>query len=165
MAVPAQVAGERLEQIAERNGNVLRPCDVVDDSRPEQAPLHPCFTWDDETAAEKYREDEARRIIHTVYVVRPPDDEEQEPRPQLAYVHVSLPNERQSYMGVARVMGDQELREQALTEAWTQLRAWRQRYAHLEELARIFGAVDGDGGDDGPPKPPPKPKRPKKPRK
>lgn len=66
--VDAQTAGEELDRIRVSYGT-LQPAAVVDESRPEDAPLHPCFEWDDETAAEKYREHQATTIIRSVRVV------------------------------------------------------------------------------------------------
>ena len=55
MPVDAQTAGEELNRIYTKNG-ALNPADIVDESRPEDAPLHDCFEWRDDVAAEKYRE-------------------------------------------------------------------------------------------------------------
>ena len=47
--IAAQVVGEELARI-EASGE-LTPATVVEASRPETAPLHPAFEWDDPTAA------------------------------------------------------------------------------------------------------------------
>jgi hypothetical protein len=48
----------------------------VDEARPEDAVLHPVFTWDDPVAAEKYREIEARTLIKRVRVICPEPTQE-----------------------------------------------------------------------------------------
>jgi len=49
----------------ERDGRLL-PADVVNAARPTNSPLHPHFDWDDSSAAEKYRLDQARTLIRSV---------------------------------------------------------------------------------------------------
>lgn len=58
---------KRLSYIEEKNG-VLEARDVVDDARDFNSPLHDCFEWDDSIAGEKYREEQARVLIKTVYI-------------------------------------------------------------------------------------------------
>ena len=50
----ADTAAGELRRI-ERVHRVLRPGDVVEESRDPDAPLHGCFTWDDAKAGEKLR--------------------------------------------------------------------------------------------------------------
>lgn len=136
-SVPAQVAGDELDRIAAINGGRITPPDVVEESRPEEAPLHPCFEWDDWRAAELYREEQARSVIRSVYVV--PDDQP-EAAPQLRHVHVVLDDEP-CYVTTSRAMSDADLREQVMAQAVRDLEGWRKRYAHLEELAEVFAAI------------------------
>jgi len=49
----------------ERDGR-LYPADVVNAARPKSSPLHRYFDWDDRSAAEKYRLDQARALIRSV---------------------------------------------------------------------------------------------------
>jgi hypothetical protein len=83
--VSAEVAGKELERIADRDG-AIQPQVVVDESRPEDAPLHPAFEWDDEVAAERYRIHQARKLIKDVHVIKasPGGDD----KPKAAYVHI-----------------------------------------------------------------------------
>ena len=67
--VPAQVVGEKIATIEATNGGHVVVSDLVEDAHPEDAPLHCCFEWNDSEAAERYREDQARQIIRSVYVV------------------------------------------------------------------------------------------------
>lgn len=65
--VDAQTAGEELTRIHEKRGG-LTPSGIVDESRPEQAPLHPVFEWDDRKAAEEWREQQARQLVCCIVV-------------------------------------------------------------------------------------------------
>ena len=79
--VTANDAGDELSRIYEEKGELTAPL-VVDESRPQDAPLHPAFEWDDLIAAEKHREHQARNIIKSVKVIQP--DKPAEP----VYVHI-----------------------------------------------------------------------------
>ena len=120
------------------NGN-LTPRSVVDDARPEDAVLHPCFEWDDGVAAGKYREDQARYIIRGVVAQMPEAGEDA--APVRAFVSV-VQNDQQSYTSTAHAMSDADLRQQVLQRAWSELQDWRDRYKDYKELAAVFTAID-----------------------
>ena len=63
------VQGE-MQRIYSRDGD-LKASVVLDESRPEDAPMHPVFEWDDFKAAEQYRIDQARHLIRSVEVIQP----------------------------------------------------------------------------------------------
>ena len=75
LGVDAQTAGEELDRIRQEHGT-LEPGTVVDESRPDEAPLHPVFEWCDPKAAELYREHQATHLIKQVRVIVPPRSEE-----------------------------------------------------------------------------------------
>ena len=64
-----------LERIRNRDGGI-RPAAVVEESRPEDAPLHHEFEWDDSAAAEQYRIAQARQIIRAIVLVPQPEMKE-----------------------------------------------------------------------------------------
>ena len=68
LGIDAQTAGSELDRIRRRDGTI-RPDVVVDEARPEEAPLHPAFEWRDPVAAEQWREHQARTLIKVVRVV------------------------------------------------------------------------------------------------
>jgi hypothetical protein len=68
MGVDAQTAGSELDRIRRRDGTI-RPAAVVDEARPEEAPLHLAFEWRDPVAAEQWREHQASTLIKLVRVV------------------------------------------------------------------------------------------------
>jgi hypothetical protein len=68
LGVDAQTAGSELDRIRRRDGTI-RPDVVVDEARPEEAPLHPAFEWRDPVAAEQWREHQASTLIKIVRVV------------------------------------------------------------------------------------------------
>lgn len=141
-AVPAQVAGERLAEIARANGDRIEAPGVVEDARPEGSPLHPCFTWDDAHAAEQFRLVEARQLIRNVYVVPvPAADDAPTPEPVLCYVNART-QEGRGYITTVRAVSDDDLRRQVEDEAIRAFEALRRRYAHIRSLSAVFKAID-----------------------
>ena len=137
----AQKAGRTLEKIRKERGGSLDAPQVVEASRPEEAYLHNVFEWNDGLAAEKHRETQARALIRSVLVVLEPVDGEEEAHITRAFVHISIEGEG-PYTSVDRAMNDWEMREQVVFRAWQELKGWQERHRHLEELAKIFSAID-----------------------
>ena len=65
--VPADKVVSELRKAGIKSGMDAQT--VVDVARPEDAPLHPIFEWNDAEAAEKYRCGQARTLIRAVYEV------------------------------------------------------------------------------------------------
>jgi hypothetical protein len=132
----AQAAGEELDRIRRRDGTIA-PAVVVDEARPQDAPLHPAFTWNDPVAAEQWREHEARRLIRHVRVVTPPA----EPRPPSRAVigpRVEQPEEPvETYDPLAH---DVSLAVGALTETRRQIEQLRMKAAARFDRAKVISA-------------------------
>lgn len=141
--VKPQVVGDELARISVESGGVIKPAAVVDASRPLETPLHPCFEWDDYRAAELHREDTARSLIRSVRVVFEGDEDgvsKADPTP--TYVHINTEEHGSGYVTTRVAMSDAEMKAQVLAEAVAYLRGWRNRYAHLKELAAVVEAID-----------------------
>lgn len=133
--VSAQTAGEELERITEKHGK-LTPKAVVDESRSETAPLHDCFEWDDKTAAENYRCQQAAKIIRSIVVeVEPKTNTE----PVDVRAFVSIGGE---YKDIKTVVSTHDYYASMLETAFAELDAFRQKYSRLQELATVFVAID-----------------------
>lgn len=131
--VPAQVAGEELERIYKRDG-IISPSAVVDDSRPESAPLHGCFEWRDDVAAEKYRETQAAKIIRSIVVV---NTEKKEPVRVRAFVHVS-----EKYQPMKVVVQSNAMMDALLESALKDLSAFQAKYAALKNVRPVDFALN-----------------------
>lgn len=132
---PAQVAGEECARL-EGEGR-LTPRELVDESRPEDAPLHHCFEWDDDVAAERWREAQAGYIIRSVEVVR-----EDVTQPVRAFTPVTASGGARTYHSVEAVMETAGGRKAVLDEAKRELAAFRRKYAGLKELADVMRAAE-----------------------
>lgn len=131
--VDAQTAGEELDRICRERGT-LNPSYIVDESRPEEAPLHPCFEWDDTVAAEKYREVQASSIVRNITVTH---EEPSGPQNIRAFVHV-----QGAYQPIARVLIDPVKTEELFRTAERELKAFRDKYQTLERLKPVFDAIE-----------------------
>jgi len=131
--VNADVAGLELERIRAQHGGQLSPPDVVHESRPAHAPLHPVFEWDDSTAAEQWRLTQARNIIRSVRVVTDGDDVESHTTPK--YVSVRLDAE-QYYQDASVAVQNVDEWDSAVRELELRLSALNRA---LDDLRRIAG--------------------------
>lgn len=129
-AIDAQTAGEELTRIHAEHGR-LTPRDVVDESRPEDAPLHPAFEWRDDIAADEFRQIQARSLIKTVEVIRPAAAEHE---PEPAYVKVASSPAR--YEPPAKAVRSPEMFESAFMLACQRLRAAEQALEQLQQVAK-----------------------------
>lgn len=123
-----QVIGAELERIAREGGGEITPDAVVDAARDDKSVIHRHFEWDDATAAEKYRLDQARMIIRSVTIVR--DDIS---APVQAFVSLNGSGGR-SYRPIDTVLGSRELRMSALAQARRDLEAFKSRYRDLTDV-------------------------------
>lgn len=126
--VDADVAGLELERIHEKHG-ALKPKAVVDESRPDDAPLHPVFEWNDEIAAEEWRVHTARNLIRSVHVIK----ENSEPAP--VYVNVQNANKDREYQPIDVVVQKVDLYAAAIYEAQCRINAAKKSLDDLENAA------------------------------
>lgn len=134
---------EALKAIADRDGGFLRPQAVVDEARDEDSPLHGAFEWDDGVAAEKYRLDQAQRLIRSFRVTVENDGKEVEIP---VFVNVSADRKEgkaeNPYRLTESVKEVPDLMEVAVSDALEQLEGVRNRYAHLNQLRDVWDAID-----------------------
>lgn len=90
--IAPQVIGEELERIRVKDGGELRTAAVVDAARPEAAPLHPAFEWDDEAAAEEWRLHQARNLVRSVVIINRNEAGEEERAPAFVNIRVAAPD-------------------------------------------------------------------------
>ena len=142
--ISADAVGDELSRLREENGGRLTPKDVVEAARRRGSSLHDLFTWDDTEAANKWRLSEARRVIGGLCYVHPENENKE---PLIAYVSIRTEPAGRCYIDSRQVMGDQDLRVQALQECRQAIEAWRRRYRNLEEITRALDAFEGELAD------------------
>ncbi len=126
-----------LMAMADAKGGLLMPEAVVEAARPEDSPLHECFTWDDRIAGEAWRLQEARVLIRTVRV-----DVRVERIVVAAPYFIRDPTQGQAqgYRSLGRLLNDDERAREAVVSEF-------QRAAGALKRAKIIAAVLGLEGE------------------
>lgn len=136
--VDPNAAGAELEQCRDEHG-IIKPRQVVARARSEASPIHTCFDWNDETAAEKYRDVQARTLIRNIVTVV----ETNENKRVTVNAFVNLKgDEGRGYKGIVQIMQSPIDRAQILEAALNELNVLRKKYQDLSELACVFAEVD-----------------------
>lgn len=138
ISIDAQAAGEEMERIRVVNNGRLDAKDVVIAAAEAASPLHEHFEWNDAAAAERWRLEQAGHLIRCITVEI---GEHEGTEPIRAFVSV-VRDEDRSFTSIQHAMSDVDLRKQVISQAWTELEAWRKRHAELIEFARVFTAID-----------------------
>jgi hypothetical protein len=136
----AQLYGERLFILQEKNEGKLNAKIVVEDAKNPRSPLHKYFNWDNGDAANKWREHQARILIGSIHIVVKETGEQVRAFQHLT-IKVNDRNESQ-YIDTVRVLSEPELRKQMLERALKEFNSLRRKYQQYKELAEIFIAID-----------------------
>lgn len=110
------------------------PESVLEKARKKNSELHKCFEWNDGIAAEKYRLNQARRLIQLL-VVTPKDVS----TPVRAF---QISSERNKYKPIREFFLDNNEYVALLERAKSELRYIRNRYKSIAELESVFEAID-----------------------
>lgn len=138
----AQSAGEIMRELEAENR--LTAKELVDVSRPDDAPLHDYFEWDNEIAAEKFREEQGRYLIRAIAEVEEPDD-----MPDTVELTVvtksfySIGTNDENYYHINTIVREKDKAQQLLETAIRELRQFERRYEIIrDKLTGVFEAID-----------------------
>jgi hypothetical protein len=121
----------------ERRG-LLQPFDVVEAARDPGSPLHDSFEWNDSVAAERYRLEQARRLIRTVWET---DTDLQTFNPPI-YVHdPDLDPGEQGYARIDRLATEEERARRAVVSEFGRALAMLHRAQTVSEMLGISTRV------------------------
>lgn len=141
--VDAQVAGETIEDIKNKSGkDFIEPEELLEASRDENAPLHCCFEWDNNIAAEKYRIRQARELIQNVTVTIMKENLTPEGKIYRAFVNVADYNDKGKYVPVNVAMEVKDYRKQILENALFELQNFKRKYQDYVELSKVISVID-----------------------
>lgn len=138
MPIKAQVVGEHFEKLEKEQG-CITPKIVLDSARSETSAIHGCFEWDNDIAAEKYRETQAGALIRNLTVKMVKEDNTCT-EPVRAFVNVQS-SEGSQYISLPNVLKDSELTRRMLEQAKSELDAFTKKYSSLKELSGVFNAI------------------------
>lgn len=131
--VPAQVAGEACAALEEEGR--LTASNLVEASRPEDAPLHKAFEWNDAEAAEHWREHQARVIIASIVCVQ--DDKQKLGVRAFFNIEEASP----VYESIDAIVRNEDKRATLLQMALKELRAFQKKYSQLKELSAVLAEI------------------------
>lgn len=117
-------------------GDKATPQQLLDYAKNNQdSELHKCFEWDDSVAAEKYRLEQARKIL--TFIVRVPANKENPPIREY-----QITTERCTYQPTRTFLSNQNEYENLLKRAYAELESFKKKYKILTELEDVFKAID-----------------------
>ena len=117
---------------------------LVDNAKPKDAPLHGEFDWHNPTAANKWRLEQARKIVQSVEFI-PKDSPPVRNYHSVEVVTIEKdeePKTVRAFMSVEEIMACPESRADLLLQAIRDVQSLRKKYASLQELAKVWSALD-----------------------
>lgn len=134
LSIDPQTAGEVCAELEAQNA--LTAKNLLEVSRPEQAPLHKAFEWNDEAAAENWREHQARHIINSLVV----NVEASGADSVRCFFKVTqaTPN----YRSLQAIMKEEDSARELLETALRELEVFRSKYSTIKELYSVFSEID-----------------------
>lgn len=131
---------ERLQ----REYTLVQPEHVVEAARPDDAPLHNAFTWDDTEAAQKWRLSEAGHVLRCVARIEIAEDGEEIRTREYWPVSVTIEGQKTEHGFVSYdvAMANPSFRSQVLERALSEYRALGRKYKNIAELSKVRDAVE-----------------------
>lgn len=109
---------------------------LVEVSKPQNAPLHSEFEWNNTKAAEEWRKHQARHIINSLVVVTEPEEPAQGVR---AFFKIEA--REQHYESVVTIVQREDKYEALKATALRELIAIQRKYQQIAELGKVFAAI------------------------
>lgn len=126
--------------VKEQSG--LTAKNLVERARNKNSPLHNLFDWDNESAGDKYRVQQAIWIINDIkfYV----EDKELYAFENVSFnvIEENSEVEKREYLSLPEILSKEELREKMIRRALNEAEYWNNRYHDLKELSPIFNAIE-----------------------
>ena len=110
---------------------------LVEVSKPKNAPLHSEFEWNNTKAAEEWRKHQARNIINSLVIVTEPEEPAQGVR---AFFKIEA--REQHYESVVTIVQREDKYEALKATALRELIAIQRKYQQIAELGKVFAAID-----------------------
>ncbi len=136
--VDAQRAGTEIEKIRISNGGIVSTQRVLDVAKKPNNPLHNAFEWDDAKAANKYRVQQARRLISSIVIIEKENGKE---KILPAFVTVKIEDEARSYRDIKTIKADESLHRSIEKQAIKDLKNWINRYHSFTELSPVIEPI------------------------
>lgn len=139
----AQPAGEIMAELEAEDK--LTAEELVNVSRPEDAPLHDYFEWNDAVAAEKYRVRQGNYLIESVVEVhnKPSVDDSNKVEVEVIKPFYALETGSKNYYHIETIVQSEDKAQRLLAMATKELLSIRKRYDIIaDKLSGVFKAID-----------------------
>jgi hypothetical protein len=137
-----QRVGEAIEEIR-RVAGTIGPREIVDAARPSDSVLHSYFDWDDSSAADAYREQQARHLLRSITVVQAEGIDVKAPVRAFVALRMAAQDADEdgevegsgSYTSISAAVRVVRYREQMMRDALRDLDAYRMKYQLLSDIS------------------------------
>lgn len=99
--------------------------------------LYKCFEWDDQKAAAKWREHQARNILLNLVIAKNDSGKEEKTPIRLYYNN----DKSHEYKPIEIIVTQKDEHDALLAKAWEELRAFKRKYECLKELSEILALI------------------------
>ena len=136
--VDPQVVAEEILAL----GDNPKAKEVLEMARDPNKLTHKLIEWDDAKAAEKYRLDQAGRIISDLHIVEVGLNDKEQPQkisvPLRMFYHLEG---EEGYRPITKIIQDEDLHKKLLMTAYSELKSFTVKYSNLTELSPVFEAI------------------------
>ncbi len=115
----------------------LTPQLVVELAKEKTHPLHSSFDWNDKSAGEKYRIEQANALIRKVKIVFKPGTEKSAPQRIRAFVAPQAEDKPNEYMPIEEAMADPLTSMLILRQMEREWKELKRRYGHYVEFTAL----------------------------
>ncbi len=133
-----QYGAHILKMMKKRTVKSVTASDILQDARSSTTPYHDYFDWDDSSAAEKHRLDQARQLIASIVEIKIIHEEEV---PMRVFVNVVDEQGQRAYIQTDYAMVRPRLANQVISQALREVKTWSNKYKEYKELARIRNSI------------------------
>lgn len=118
--------------------NDLTPQIVVDEARPEGAPLHDRFEWDNDIAGEKYRLVQAQQLIRSVQIEFIDNRTGEKKFVRGFHSRREAGQEASGYQPTEEIVQDEMALKLLLRQCEREIADLKRKYGHLTEFADLM---------------------------
>jgi hypothetical protein len=137
--VEAEKGKIELDRIRDKyQTDLIKPEHIVNESRSENAILHPIFEWDDTIGAERYRHIQAGDFVRAIVEITV---DNRQVRAFHSVIITTESNSDRGYVTMDVVRNDKVLYSQVLAQAFKEFVNLKNKYEHLLELNLVFEAI------------------------
>ncbi len=136
--ISAEIVGKHFEKVEKKYGE-LNSKNVLESARPTKSPIHSLFEWNDTQAAEKYRLEQASKLIVNLSVEVQTEDK----KPLICRAFVNVSEKKSgSFINIESAFKSEETKDIVYKRALQELQAFEQKYKNLELFADLFSEID-----------------------